>query len=112
MSASRRTSGGARRLFDMNNPLLFATSRGSPEGSGARSEDSFAAHFKARQSRRIVVQDGADPISHVTPDIQVVIFHGREVAVCVDPRTNALRSEEHTSELQSPCNLVCRLLLE
>src|SRR2546426_6507306 len=24
----------------------------------------------------------------------------------------AQRSEEHTSELQSPCNLVCRLLLE
>src|SRR5688500_19488820 len=27
------------------------------------------------------------------------------------PRTRS-RSEEHTSELQSPCNLVCRLLLE
>src|SRR5256885_12065075 len=29
-------------------------------------------------------------------------------------RTNdaVARSEEHTSELQSPCNLVCRLLLE
>src|SRR5256885_11110235 len=27
---------------------------------------------------------------------------------CLGP----LRSEEHTSELQSPCNLVCRLLLE
>src|SRR5256885_11382479 len=26
--------------------------------------------------------------------------------------TNTSRSEEHTSELQSPCNLVCRLLLE
>src|SRR6266446_8803772 len=25
---------------------------------------------------------------------------------------SVLRSEEHTSELQSPCNLVCRLLLE
>src|SRR2546426_5338641 len=25
---------------------------------------------------------------------------------------NISRSEEHTSELQSPCNLVCRLLLE
>src|SRR5256885_10685784 len=25
---------------------------------------------------------------------------------------SAPRSEEHTSELQSPCNLVCRLLLE
>src|SRR5256885_2995545 len=26
--------------------------------------------------------------------------------------SRAQRSEEHTSELQSPCNLVCRLLLE
>src|SRR5256885_7343389 len=25
---------------------------------------------------------------------------------------SCFRSEEHTSELQSPCNLVCRLLLE
>src|SRR5256885_7844324 len=28
------------------------------------------------------------------------------------PRHGPQRSEEHTSELQSPCNLVCRLLLE
>src|SRR2546426_2462057 len=28
------------------------------------------------------------------------------------PRSGPFRSEEHTSELQSPCNLVCRLLLE
>src|SRR6266446_6909578 len=28
------------------------------------------------------------------------------------PHGCAERSEEHTSELQSPCNLVCRLLLE
>src|SRR2546426_7065449 len=27
-------------------------------------------------------------------------------------RRSTRRSEEHTSELQSPCNLVCRLLLE
>src|ERR1022692_3809527 len=27
-------------------------------------------------------------------------------------REDAGRSEEHTSELQSPCNLVCRLLLD
>src|SRR5256885_6005678 len=27
-------------------------------------------------------------------------------------RSRCARSEEHTSELQSPCNLVCRLLLE
>src|SRR5688500_19940499 len=30
----------------------------------------------------------------------------------VGPPEGARRSEEHTSELQSPCNLVCRLLLE
>src|SRR5256885_9858389 len=28
------------------------------------------------------------------------------------PPASPPRSEEHTSELQSPCNLVCRLLLE
>src|SRR5256885_8117969 len=28
------------------------------------------------------------------------------------PTAGTARSEEHTSELQSPCNLVCRLLLE
>src|SRR3989454_6346459 len=28
------------------------------------------------------------------------------------PSYEGMRSEEHTSELQSPCNLVCRLLLE
>src|SRR2546426_4509258 len=33
----------------------------------------------------------------------------REIARRVSP---IHRSEEHTSELQSPCNLVCRLLLE
>src|SRR3989454_8639173 len=29
-----------------------------------------------------------------------------------EQRERKPRSEEHTSELQSPCNLVCRLLLE
>src|ERR1039457_6507733 len=32
--------------------------------------------------------------------------------VLVDAKRKEIRSEEHTSELQSPCNLVCRLLLE
>src|SRR6266566_10063608 len=36
---------------------------------------------------------------------------GREVSRS-PPTSRAARSEEHTSELQSPCNLVCRLLLE
>src|SRR2546426_8184086 len=34
------------------------------------------------------------------------------VTLVLIPLTFSIRSEEHTSELQSPCNLVCRLLLE
>src|SRR5256885_3725441 len=49
------------------------------------------------------------------------MFHIGEQGQNVDARvgyiaytdyTAVVRSEEHTSELQSPCNLVCRLLLE
>src|SRR5256885_11279210 len=45
-------------------------------------------------------------------------YHDRRAGSVVLPDHEVLdreirpRSEEHTSELQSPCNLVCRLLLE
>src|SRR5256885_10976025 len=38
--------------------------------------------------------------------------HLRVLLSLVDRLLLRRRSEEHTSELQSPCNLVCRLLLE
>src|SRR5256885_3045238 len=50
----------------------------------------FALHFDLDTSRR-----------HLSRALD------RQLDVAV-----ACRSEEHTSELQSPCNLVCRLLLE
>src|SRR5688572_32766454 len=37
---------------------------------------------------------------------------GHRVYKNYDPRAKLMRSEEHTSELQSQSNLVCRLLLE
>src|SRR2546426_12193005 len=37
---------------------------------------------------------------------------GHRLSPSGDKRWPGRRSEEHTSELQSPCNLVCRLLLE
>src|SRR5256885_13359263 len=43
------------------------------------------------------------------------VFYGAKAAgrLAVPPADlRGKRSEEHTSELQSPCNLVCRLLLE
>src|SRR2546426_7764840 len=42
-------------------------------------------------------------------EILLRIGHGERPAPTLRAET---RSEEHTSELQSPCNLVCRLLLE
>src|SRR5256885_12453263 len=39
-------------------------------------------------------------------------FAQPKVGVEPGPLLLRARSEEHTSELQSPCNLVCRLLLE
>src|SRR5256885_6458880 len=46
----------------------------------------------------------------IVPNEQVKEGEGKVVGTC-DGSTQK-RSEEHTSELQSPCNLVCRLLLE
>src|ERR1039457_7292654 len=61
--------------------------------------------------------------SELLSDLPRVLFEKgfRRLAISMDhalragtlPRHHAdPRSEEHTSELQSPCNLVCRLLLE
>src|SRR2546426_5760635 len=44
------------------------------------------------------------PYPHKTTDRDAFVDAAAEAEVA--------RSEEHTSELQSPCNLVCRLLLE
>src|SRR5256885_12161051 len=62
-----------------------------------------SAHRVVEAVPRPVVDCGADPaqVGHPTPD---VLEPGAERPL--------VRSEEHTSELQSPCNLVCRLLLE
>src|SRR6266446_7841240 len=42
---------------------------------------------------------------------QASLHHITSISAWIAP-VALIRSEEHTSELQSPCNLVCRLLLE
>src|SRR2546426_7937597 len=42
----------------------------------------------------------------------VEVAHGDDLRMAEKRVRIEVRSEEHTSELQSPCNLVCRLLLE
>src|SRR3989454_3987810 len=52
--------------------------------------------------------DGCEACNGVTPHT----LRGKAKAPDRCGACVAFRSEEHTSELQSPCNLVCRLLLE
>src|SRR2546426_6317800 len=73
---------------------------------------------------RILVVDDSSPHRRMLTAIfghaghQVLTAADGEAALALLERESVnavvsdVRSEEHTSELQSPCNLVCRLLLE
>src|SRR5205807_7933664 len=52
-----------------------------------------------------------DGIPSTTEDYRGITALDSHETCCISDHTWT-RSEEHTSELQSPCNLVCRLLLE
>src|SRR5690348_18255899 len=60
--------------------------------------------FPTRRSSDLVADDGTDARGRVRR-----LFEHRGVRTLADVLR---RSEEHTSELQSPVHLVCRLLLE
>src|SRR5205807_10399808 len=64
-----------------------------------------SSHFHGSASRASVT-GSADRYAQFPPSC-----HLWDIA-CSQPGARVYRSEEHTSELQSPCNLVCRLLLE
>src|SRR2546426_5997841 len=74
----------------------------------------YTTLFRSRQSH----QYQAEPVSTAkSPEMFLVgaeIGNARRKLTQPDDAGASAqrRSEEHTSELQSPCNLVCRLLLE
>src|SRR5256885_13133310 len=86
--------------------LVFGPSRlpelGRMVGRAMREFRRASDEFRSTVETNLNLND-SDPVIHTTPSTP-------------EPATTAtattLRSEEHTSELQSPCNLVCRLLLE
>src|SRR5256885_8748033 len=77
-------------------PGLPTTAGQGPEADG-RAQDAHGRHIVRRRHHIHLLPHGHQ--------------HGRHAA---EHRIGHVvgRSEEHTSELQSPCNLVCRLLLE
>src|SRR5256885_12199141 len=56
--------------------------------------------------------DRGHPVEDVEREADGSANRRARVLVQVDRDQDSDRSEEHTSELQSPCNLVCRLLLD
>src|SRR2546426_8206379 len=63
-------------------------------------------------SREIIIRNSPFASAHVLPRMDSVTFYIVDSAQIQTLADRYGRSEEHTSELQSPCNLVCRLLLE
>src|SRR5256885_13113858 len=62
----------------------------------------YTTLFRSHRARRDRLLDLAELLLHQGVDLAPDLAGGGREQ----------RSEEHTSELQSPCNLVCRLLLE
>src|SRR5258708_29691144 len=66
--------------------------------------------LEQRRSERTRIADLDVLIDVHRPNATLIIVGGAQVAMAL--QHFAKRSEEHTSELQSPDHLVCRLLLE
>src|SRR5688500_19690451 len=56
--------------------------------------------------------DGADSTAPTATKKRTTASKTAQRKKVTAAKASKARSEEHTSELQSPCNLVCRLLLE
>src|SRR2546426_11995081 len=90
---------------------------------GVLNEERARARQRARRNLQREVND-AEPRGLLGNDRDIArardrVVHARvqptgrkQTQICSSGPARRARSEEHTSELQSPCNLVCRLLLE
>src|SRR5690606_40826068 len=87
----------------------FPTRRSSDLDDGVPREESDLRRHRRRPQRRLATGDGVDLLGDLHRP-----RHGVEHFATPEPGTAEWqnRSEEHTSELQSRENLVCRLLLE
>src|SRR5256885_6880382 len=89
----------ATRVADQ---LVVALERGVPGGLVREPERRDTARERGV---------AGDARGHVRVGVVALVAH-EGIELLGRPGGEGVRSEEHTSELQSPCNLVCRLLLE
>src|SRR5256885_5522850 len=90
----------ARSLAATSSPITLAESVSTNGGGGSTPARRKKSVICSRMGVRRWPSTQSSPVSSAH-------CRGRRPS-----RVARLRSEEHTSELQSPCNLVCRLLLE
>src|SRR5205807_9138608 len=95
-----------------SSPSFFIDSA-TPASSTLSLHDALPIYLRAALPPRL-----RDGLEHLSEARQAVPRLGRVVRAAVEGlavrrhEDGHGRSEEHTSELQSPCKLVCRLLLE
>src|SRR5256885_11166393 len=102
--ATNMVTGIAPAMMD-SSPVVCITGQVSSKvlGSDAFQEIDITGITMPITKHNVVVTRAED-VARTVREAFVIAKSGRPGPV--------LRSEEHTSELQSPCNLVCRLLLE
>src|SRR5690606_41422482 len=94
--------------------LSFPTGRSSDLvelelGAQALGGGAFGAEI-ALGVHALVADEAEDGLGAIARGVQRAVTEGADAELDAEPA--AIRSEEHTSELQSRENLVCRLLLE
>src|SRR2546426_6029949 len=70
----------------------------------------YTTLFRSAPPGLHLIEDLRRHVVRAPPAVRYLVQPQRQQLL--DARGPGTRSEEHTSELQSPCNLVCRLLLE
>src|SRR2546421_618039 len=93
---------------------VVAVASGHRENAEATARE-FDIPVVASDWREVVARDDVDLVCIATPpvthaEIATSALDAGKAVLCEKPM--AMRSEEHTSELQSRSDLVCRLLLE
>src|SRR2546426_8438757 len=86
---------------------------GAPFSSMRLRQPGHTAYLSPHCAGRLLASCGRATIVHCWGGAVTIFRDVRGTGICSRFTSSlASRSEEHTSELQSPCNLVCRLLLE
>src|SRR2546426_7045443 len=85
--------------------LLAANAEDVKAARGAGKDAAFVDRLTLTEGSIEAMAEGLEQVAKLPDPVG-------EISELKEQPSGIRRSEEHTSELQSPCNLVCRLLLE